>query len=154
MGEVSLLSVSCVENSKKKKEIYCGWAVRQSLLPHKQVKLGSIPESATMKIKIKPLSVNDCWRGRRFKTPHYKSYEQHVVYLLPRIKIPSGKLKLSIVWGLSSKSGDIDNPLKPFLDILQKKYVFNDKKIYKIDIEKVDVKKGEEFIEFEIESMV
>ena len=28
-----------------------------------------------MIINIKPLSVNQCWKGRRFKTDKYKSYE-------------------------------------------------------------------------------
>ena len=53
--------------------------------------------------------------------------------------------------GLSSKNADIDNIAKPFIDILQKKYGFNDKNIYKLVLEKFIVKKGEEFIEFKME---
>lgn len=105
----------------------------------------------TMKINIRPLSVNDCWRGRRFKTPAYKAYEQEMFYLLPKkMVIPKGKLFVKIRWAFSSKASDIDNPIKPLLDILQKKYGFNDKMIYKLEVGKVDVKKGEEFIDFEI----
>ena len=103
-----------------------------------------------MKIEIKPLSVNDCWQGRRFKTRDYKIYEQELLYLLPKIEIPKGKLHLKLRVGYSNKLSDIDNCLKPFVDILQKKYGFNDNKIYKLEIEKVDVKKGDEFIDFHI----
>ena len=103
-----------------------------------------------VRVTVKPLSVNEVWRGRRFKTPRYDSYEQELFYLLPKLEIPQGKLEVKLVFGFSSKGADIDNPIKPFLDVLQKKYGFNDKMIYRRSVEKVDVKKGEEFIEFEI----
>lgn len=103
------------------------------------------------KIDIKPLSVNDAWKGRRFKTDAYKAYERSVLLLLPKkADIPDGKIAIELTWGLSSKSGDIDNPIKCFVDCLQKKYDFNDNRIYDMHIKKVDVKKGDEFIEFSI----
>jgi len=40
--------------------------------------------------------------------------------------------------------------MKLFIDILQKKYLFNDNRIYKATIYKEIVKKGKEFIEFDI----
>ena len=102
------------------------------------------------KIQIKPLSVNRVWQGRRFKTPDYKAYEREMILLLPKKKIPQGRLFLRLTVGVSSKNSDIDNPVKPILDILQKKYLFNDKKIYLMEVEKVDVEKGEEFIDFDL----
>ena len=36
-----------------------------------------------MRIKIKPLSVNDAWQGRRFKTDNYKKYERDLMLILP-----------------------------------------------------------------------
>lgn len=101
-------------------------------------------------LKIKPLSVNDAWKGRRYRTDQYKQYQKIVALLLKNQKIPEGKLLLKVIFGFSSKGSDIDNPLKPFIDCLQKKYGFNDNKIYRLEIDKVDVKKGNEFIEFEI----
>jgi Holliday junction resolvase RusA-like endonuclease len=99
------------------------------------------------------MSVNKAWQGKRFKTKTYKSYEQECLLLLPKVMaIPDGKLKVSLVFGVSSKLADADNPVKCFVDILQKKYGFNDNKIYKYDIEKKDVKKGFEYIAFKIES--
>lgn len=104
-----------------------------------------------MKIKIKALSVNKCWQGRRFKTPEYLAYEKELMYLLPKeYTIPEDNLFLSIEVGMSSSLSDLDNVCKPFQDILQKKYNFNDKRINKIQMYKTKVKKGEEYISFEI----
>lgn len=102
------------------------------------------------RIKIKPLSVNDAWKGRRFRTDDYKRYQTLLSVLFKFHKIPKGKLTLVVRFGFSSKGSDIDNPLKPLIDCLQKKYMFNDNRIYKLDVEKEDVKKGNEFIEFEL----
>jgi len=105
-----------------------------------------------VKVLIKPLSVNQCWAGRRFKTPKYKAYEKNLLALLPKkCKIPKGELILIAFCGYSSKLADIDNFLKPFIDILQKKYGFNDSRIFKLVIEKEIVKKGDEYLEFKIE---
>jgi Holliday junction resolvase RusA-like endonuclease len=101
------------------------------------------------RLKIKPLSVNDAWQGRRYKTKKYKMYEIELFYKLPKLSIPDGKLQISFVFGISSIS-DIDNPLKLLIDIFQKKYKFDDKRIYKLLVEKISVKSGQEFFEFEI----
>ena len=106
-----------------------------------------------MLIKIKPLSINQCWQGRRFKTKVYKSYESELILKLKNTKISNGKLKLIITFGFSNKLSDIDNGLKPFIDILQKKYKFNDRMIYELIVKKEIVKKGKEFIEWEIIEM-
>jgi len=102
-----------------------------------------------VKINIKPLSVNQCWQGKRFKTPLYKKFEKILLKNLPNYNIPDGLLELKLTFGLSSKNADWDNPIKPFQDILQKRYGFNDRYVYKAIVEKIDVKKGQEFIEFE-----
>lgn len=104
-----------------------------------------------MRLQIKPLSVNKCWQGKRFKTPEYKNYEKELMYRLPAFEVPRGKLEIYFKWGFSSHSSDWDNPIKAFQDILQKKYKFNDKDVWRAIIEKEIVKKGNEFIEFEIE---
>src|SRR3990167_5374257 len=103
-----------------------------------------------MILKVKPLSVNGVWQGRRFKTDTYKTYETLLLYMLPKMQVSNDKLKLKICFGMSSKASDIDNPVKPFIDILQKKYGFNDKNIYRLEVEKQDVEKEQEFTEFEL----
>ena len=106
------------------------------------------------RIWIKPLSVNCAWQGKRFKTKAYKQYEKECLLLLPKkIDIPDGKLKASLTFGFSSKLADADNPVKCFVDILQKKYGFNDNRIYEYSIKKEDVKKGCEYIAFEIKKI-
>jgi len=102
------------------------------------------------RINIKPLSVNECFQGRRFRTPKYKTYQKELTLLLRSVNVPKGRLQLVVTFGLSSKNADWDNPIKAFQDIVSKKYGFNDRHIYKGIVEKVDVAKGSEFIEFEL----
>jgi Holliday junction resolvase RusA-like endonuclease len=106
-------------------------------------------------IKIKPLSSNDAWKGRRFKTNDYKIFERATLLMLPATyKVPDGeKLEIFLEFGFSSCGSDWDNPIKPFIDILQKKYGFNDNRIYQGIVRKVVVGKGEEFIRFDIKAV-
>ena len=101
-------------------------------------------------VKIKPLSVNEAWRGRRFKTPKYKQYQQALNILLPKIILPAAPYSIIYHVYYSSRASDIDNFLKQFNDCLQKKYYFDDKHIYHIEVFKHVVKKGQEKIEFNI----
>jgi Holliday junction resolvase RusA-like endonuclease len=98
------------------------------------------------KIEVKPLSVNNCWQGKRFKTNEYKAYEKEMLYRLPKIKIPEPPYKVYYEFGFSSAASDLDNPVKPLQDILQKKYKFDDKNIHQMLAERVKVKKGEEYL--------
>ena len=112
-----------------------------------------LPKKSTLKLLVKPLSVNKCWQGKRFKTKTYKNYEDEVMQLLMGQKLDIGDVMwLSITFGFSNKLSDIDNCLKPLLDILQKKYGFNDRNIYQLVVSKEIVKKGDEFIEIDSEA--
>jgi Holliday junction resolvase RusA-like endonuclease len=101
-------------------------------------------------LKIKPLSVNKAWKGKRYKTDEYKAYEKAVLLMLPNIEIPEGHLHVSLEFGFSNKASDLDNPIKPFIDILQKKYGFNDSRIYEYDLKKKKTIKGADYIMFDI----
>ena len=103
-----------------------------------------------IKIDIVPLSVNKVWQGKRFKTTTYSKYESIVLIMLPKISIPEPPFKVNIQLGFSSTLSDIDNPLKPILDILQKKYNINDKDIFELNVKKEIVKKKNEYFAFEI----
>lgn len=104
-----------------------------------------------IKISIKPLSVNQAWQGQRFKTPKYNAFQKEMLLKLPKIKLDlTGSLRINIKYGFSSTLSDIDNPCKMVLDCLCKRYGFDDRQIYQLYQEKTIVKKGEEFIEFEI----
>ena len=102
------------------------------------------------KINVKPLSINEAFKGRRFKTPEYLVYEREVLLSLKFIKLRPGPYGLFIELGLSNKGADIDNPIKLISDILQKKFGFNDKDIYELYVKKKIVKKGEEYFYFSI----
>lgn len=111
--------------------------------------------NSIVRIKVKALSTNKAWQGRRFKTDTYKQFEHTLSYLLP-LNLPniskqdiidSKPLKIDFRYGFSSKLSDVDNPIKLCLDIMQKKYGFDDRNVFKVSAEKEIVKKGEEYIE-------
>lgn len=104
-------------------------------------------------IDQKPLSVNQAWQGRRYKTKLYQQYERMMLTVLPHLSIPSGRLSITLTFGFSNKSSDLDNPVKPMLDILQKRYGFNDSRIYLLTVNKKIVPKGQENITFEINTL-
>jgi Holliday junction resolvase RusA-like endonuclease len=107
-----------------------------------------------IKTKIKPLSINKGFKGRRFKTQEHKDYSCELSYLLPNdLVIPKGELRILMHFGLSNIGSDIDNPVKIFFDVLQKKYDFNDSRFFQTVSKKEKVKKGDEFICFKIESV-
>ena len=106
-----------------------------------------------MRVNIKPLSINEAFQGRRFKTKAYKKYERDMLKILPKLTVPEGELSLKLEFGLSARSADIDNPIKCFVDCLQKAYGFDDKMIYKLQVEKVIVKRGKEYIDFTIKGL-
>ncbi len=101
-------------------------------------------------IPIKPLSVNEVWQGRRFKTKAYERYQKDVLALLVSMKLPDAPYSVYYEFGFSNGASDIDNPIKPIQDILQKRYGFNDKQIHEMHVLKKLVKKGNEYIKFEI----
>ena len=100
-------------------------------------------------LKIKALSVNMAYRGRRYATPELTKYKRDVGVLLPKINTPTGRLSVKYRFGVSKRT-DGDNLVKCFQDILSEKYGFNDNTIYRWEVEKIVVKRGEEFIVFEI----
>lgn len=102
-----------------------------------------------LKVNIVPLSVNKAWQGKRYKTYEYVKYEQKMLVLLPKFKMPEAPYSITIYYGFSSKLSDIDNPTKLILDIMQKKYKFDDKDIFELKLTKELVQKGKEYIKID-----
>jgi len=96
------------------------------------------------------MSVNQAYKGRRFRSKEYNSYEKIVSYLLPKIDIPNPPYEIYFKFGFSSTASDWDNCVKATQDILAKKYGFNDKLIRKGIVETEQVPKGSEYFEFEL----
>jgi Holliday junction resolvase RusA-like endonuclease len=88
-------------------------------------------------LDIKPLSVNEAWKGRRYKTDKYKKFESDVLFLLPKAKekMPD-MIALDIHFGFKNLRSDIDNPAKLIIDILQKKYGFDDSQVFELNLRK------------------
>ncbi len=104
-------------------------------------------------INIKPLSINEALKGRKYKTEKYNSWRLEMSFKLPKLEVPKGKLKLSLEFGFSSKGSDIDNPVKLTTDSLQLRYGFNDNQIYRLEVDKKIVPKGKEYIKFNLEAL-
>lgn len=111
---------------------------------------GRVDPSLIHIVKVKPLSVNQAWQGRRFKTEKYKSYERELLLQLQPLKVPDGHLSIYIEFGVFNARFDWDNGIKPFQDILQKKYGFDDSRIYTATVIKRKVPRGEDYIAFKI----
>lgn len=76
---------------------------------------------------IKPLSVNQAWQGKRFKTPEYRTFEKEVLYKLPYLKMDEGEYKVTYIFYLiHAKTTDCDNLVKPLQDCIVKKGIIKD----------------------------
>jgi Holliday junction resolvase RusA-like endonuclease len=107
------------------------------------------------RIDKKPLSVNQAWQGVRYKTKEYQAYEKELLLILPKKKIDKTKmLRVEMFFGFSTSASDLDNPVKLLLDICQKKFGFDDKSIFELNVRKCLVKKGNEFFEIGIYEML
>ena len=68
---------------------------------------------------------------------------------------PFGKqqVKFKVIAGLSNRGADLDNINKPLFDTFQNVFEdFNDNKVYEIHLVKDIVRKGEEYIDVEIQT--
>lgn len=106
-----------------------------------------------MRLNIKPMSVNQAWKGQKFKTDLYLKYERNVLLMLPNVKAIEPPFRFDFIIGFSNKNSDLDNIFKPLIDIIQKKYNINDRDIYEINAKKEIVEKGKDFIDIKISTI-
>lgn len=97
----------------------------------------------------KPLSANMSYTGRKVMTAAYRKYAIKLQRTLPDLLVPDDLMEIRIVVYYSNKASDIDNCIKPFIDCLQKRYGFNDNRVYRLQVTKVIVKRGEDNIAFQ-----
>jgi len=93
-------------------------------------------------VEIKPLSINKCWQGRRFKTTDYKDYEYEMMLILPKQKMVMGEVSVEVDFYVkSTRRIDADNLIKPLFDILTKmRYWEDDRYVYEIRVRKIKSK--------------
>lgn len=103
-------------------------------------------------LNIKPLSINRMYTGARiFLTKEGQAYKKSIAWLVPKgVIVPEGKLYVRFRFHFSNASADADGPLKGTMDSIFDRLKVNDKMVYRLEIEKVLVPKGQEKIEFEI----
>ena len=93
-----------------------------------------------VKIDAKPLTVNRAWKGRRYKTPAYKTYERELFYLLKQHKLKKVEGWVEVKYILYLKHyriSDLGNFEKPLSDILVKAGLIDDDRfIWKMTLEK------------------
>jgi K+ transporter len=98
------------------------------------------------------------------KNEKANNFEAKVIMQIIRNKISNLNAKkyfVKIKFGVFRKNKDVDNLLKCAIDSISqnekgtKKFfiISNDKKIYKLLVEKIDVKRSEEFTEYEIQDL-
>ena len=114
------------------------------------------PWSLTQRLEEKPLSANAMFTIKRHRTHKYNSYAKRWAEVLVDAKLPDDiedhsemYFKLDMKVGLSSSLADLDNCIKPLLDIIQGNLEgFNDKRVLEIHATRYKARKGEEYIEF------
>jgi len=92
----------------------------------------------SVEVPITPISINQAWQGRRFRTAYYKKYQRDFYLLLPKQEKIEGDVAVSLVFYLKHPlKSDLDNYVKPVLDILQQRgYISNDRYIWDLRIRK------------------
>lgn len=100
-------------------------------------------ERFSLKIDIKPISINASFQGRRFKTSLCNDYEKELWVLLPKKPMIKGEVEIWFDFFLVNYAKtDISNLVKVTEDILVKKgYFEDDRKIVKMHLSKEKSKK-------------
>lgn len=103
---------------------------------------------------LKPISVNESYKGKRYRTPEHKLFKDKSAILFRNIKgLPDvqGKKEFFVIYKFYiSKMMDIDNGIKGFQDALCDALNTDDRYISGAYVRKIGVKKGNEKIEFDI----
>ena len=104
-------------------------------------------------IPLCPLSQNQAWKGKRYKSSDYKQYEKDVTTYLLTLDLPKVKQKEKIYllfeFGTVSRQ-DLSNNLKLLEDIICRYLGIDDRYTMAIFCRKVITKKVDSFIKFNI----
>lgn len=106
-------------------------------------------------VPLRPISVNESFQGRRFKTKECKHWERCFMQMLPKKEMIRGKVSVVYRFFLKNHASiDYDNLLKIMQDnIVKKGYIEDDRRIYRALIEKVPCKHYDK-IEIQINEML
>ena len=104
-------------------------------------------------IPIKPISINEAFQGRRFKTKKCKDFEKSFLDIAPKKKMITGLIEIQYEFYVKNhKQADYDNLIKITQDLLKVcGYIEDDRKIYKATVYKIP--SDDERIEVKIEPL-
>jgi|TARA_Y100000296_G_scaffold86818_1_gene128000 Holliday junction resolvase RusA-like endonuclease len=89
--------------------------------------------SKTLVVPIRPITINQAWCGRKFKTPRYKKWREEMGWLVKgkgKVKWCNIELEFHIKHFATT---DVDNLIKPVLDALEEGGVIeNDKYVVSV----------------------
>lgn len=108
-----------------------------------------------IEIPLKPISVNEAFQGRRFKTKKCKEFCEDFLKVAPRKEMIRGMIEIEFRFYVKNhQMADYDNMIKITQDMLGKNkcgYIEDDRKIYKATIYKIP--SNEEKIEITIKGI-
>ena len=104
-------------------------------------------------LQLKPISVNEAYKGRKFKTPQHKKFKDHAKILLRSKRLPKVEKKqpfFILYHFYTNMQNDLDNLIKLTQDSICEKLGTDDRYIMGMHAKKFIAKKGEEKIKFKI----
>jgi len=107
-------------------------------------------------IPIKPISTNQLFQGRRFKTKEYNAFLQAALYFAPKVRMIKGTVSVKLDFFIKNVArSDVDNLLKGTLDLIVKAgYIEDDRYIYHLKARKFKVEEeANERIELRIKHL-
>lgn len=102
-------------------------------------------------LAIRPMSINEAFQGRRFKTRAAKQYDAALALMLPNKKEPGPYYAVTYIFRIKNCwLRDYDNCIKQLQDcIVRRGIISDDRKIVRAVIEKYPAKKDEIMVEIE-----
>ena len=103
-------------------------------------------------LSIHPLSLNNCYAGRRWSTAAKKQYDRLLQRLLPGVAVPGPRYRVTFRFFLKRAfAGDLDNLCKNLLDnVVARGIISNDRNVVEIHLYKQSA--PEDRIDIEIEA--
>lgn len=121
------------------------------------VKRNRIKRRLELHIPVAALSTNKMYAGQKRRSVYYKAFRKKIFNFLSESKeyrrnqvSLKGNLVLKMEVGFSSPLSDLSNVIKSIEDILVAFYDFDDRQIVRIEMDKVLVRKGDEYMDIVI----
>lgn len=106
-----------------------------------------------MEVLLKPMTVNQCWQGRRFKTKNYLNWRLDFSDRIKKGTRIKGNMAVILEFYIKhDKTTDVDNLIKPVFDALKESGVIEDDRFIK-EVHAYKYNSDKEFIRITIENI-